>query len=302
MEAVPPALPSNVAPVPAATVPEMAQSVPTVADSRFQFHPAAMLPAEAQVFAGVVAPPALMTLPMAEPAALAAPVPAMTAVVPATASAVVPAAAITAISAAAMPMAVVATVAQEVGQTSVVAELADDAGAAKRGRSSGAKVPRWTSEEDERLKALVAEKGERAWKEVAAGLEHGRSATAVEQHYNILVGKRKKPGAKEDGEEEDAPDDADKVERARLQNEQQAKKQEDKEERAAAKRAEKEARTAEKEAKAAGKEAEKAAAKEKRDREAAERQAKKDMPKKPRTRCVRHLPRHCLQRVDGAHA
>jgi len=97
------------------------------------------------------------------------------------------------------------------------------------------------------------------------------------------VGKRKKPGAKEDGEEEDAPDDADKVERARLQNEQQAKKQEDKEERAAAKRAEKEARTAEKEAKAAGKEAEKAAAKEKRDREAAERQAKKDMPKKPRT-------------------
>jgi len=270
MEAVPPALATNVAHVPTAT------GVP----------PPTMLPSEAQVVPGMVAAtpvaaPAMMALPMAAPLTVPTAVTATQAVVPATASAVIPAAAITTSAAAVMPMAVVATVATEVGQT-IVPQLAGDAGAPKRGRPSGSKVPRWTPEEDEVLKQLVAEKGERAWKEVAACLEHSRSATAVEQHYNILVGKRKKPGSKEDGEDE-ALDDELKAERTRLLNERQAKKQGDKDERAAAKRAEKEAKVAEKEAKAAEKEAEKVAAKEKREREAAERQAKKDMPKKPRT-------------------
>ena len=68
-------------------------------------------------------------------------------------------------------------------------------GAAEPKKSrEGEKKPKWTPEEDERLKALVAELGEANWREIAARLNPGRSATAVEQHYNILIGKRKKPG------------------------------------------------------------------------------------------------------------
>ena len=49
-------------------------------------------------------------------------------------------------------------------------------------------APRWTPEEDERLKKLVEEKGGapmsgRAWREIAASLEHGRGAEAVRKHY-----------------------------------------------------------------------------------------------------------------------
>ena len=62
----------------------------------------------------------------------------------------------------------------------------------KRVRPPGLKVPRWTPEEEEKLKSLVAVHGTRNWKEIAAGLAAGRTATAVEQHYNILIGKRKK--------------------------------------------------------------------------------------------------------------
>ena len=71
---------------------------------------------------------------------------------------------------------------------------AEAAAKAHRGRPPGVKVPRWTPEEDEKLRQLVQQHGDRAWKQIATELEHGRSATAVEQHYNILIGKRKKPG------------------------------------------------------------------------------------------------------------
>ena len=72
---------------------------------------------------------------------------------------------------------------------------ADGAPDAKgRSRASGVKIPRWTPAEDEKLKELVALHGTRAgaWGVIAGQLEGGRSATAVEQHYQILIGKRRK--------------------------------------------------------------------------------------------------------------
>ena len=117
-------------------------------------------------------------------------------------------------------------------------DMEGEGSSSKRGRPAGAKVPRWTPEEDETLKGLVAELGEKNWKEVAGRLEHGRSATAVEQHYNIITGKRKKPGSKDpevEGEQGDEVDEAAKA--ARLA---------ESAERAAAKAAEREAKAAEK--------------------------------------------------------
>ena len=57
------------------------------------------------------------------------------------------------------------------------------------GRAPGTKVPRWSRAGDERLKELVKLHGDRA--PVGRKLEGGRSATAIEQHYNILIERRR---------------------------------------------------------------------------------------------------------------
>ena len=82
----------------------------------------------------------------------------------------------------------------------------------KRGRKSGTKVPRWTPEEESRLRALIEELGEKSWGAVAGRLETGRSPAGVEQHWQIMIGKRKRNGeavakraAGEAGAEEGAP-------------------------------------------------------------------------------------------------
>ena len=65
---------------------------------------------------------------------------------------------------------------------------------AKRGRV-GVKLPRWTSEEDENLRKLVLELGTKSWEQVVSRLGTSRSAGAVEQRYNTLVGNWKRPKA-----------------------------------------------------------------------------------------------------------
>ena len=74
---------------------------------------------------------------------------------------------------------------------------------AKRGRKRGTHVLRWTPEEEDRLRALVAEVGEKAWPIVAERLESNRSAAGVEQHWQIMSGKRKRNGERADKQPED---------------------------------------------------------------------------------------------------
>ena len=63
-------------------------------------------------------------------------------------------------------------------------------------RQVGTKVPRWSPDQDERLRELVGLHGDRgkSWEVIAGLLEGGRTPTAVEQHYHILIGKRRKSG------------------------------------------------------------------------------------------------------------
>lgn len=63
-------------------------------------------------------------------------------------------------------------------------------------RSRGEKVPRWTTDEEDRLRALVAQYGDRAWAKVAESLATGRTAAGVDQHWQIMNGKRKRNGKK----------------------------------------------------------------------------------------------------------
>ena len=63
-------------------------------------------------------------------------------------------------------------------------------------RSRGEKVPRWTTEEEERLRALVGQHGDRAWVKVAEALGTGRTPAGVDQHWQIMSGKRKRNGKK----------------------------------------------------------------------------------------------------------
>ncbi|KAL1529807.1 hypothetical protein AB1Y20_000739 [Prymnesium parvum] len=89
-------------------------------------------------------------------------------------------------------------------ETTVTAEAVAtvaDLGPSKKKRASGVPVPRWTPEEEERLKLAVHELGEKSWTLVAERLGNGRSATGIDQHWAIMMGKRKRP-SKKDGEEE----------------------------------------------------------------------------------------------------
>ena len=68
----------------------------------------------------------------------------------------------------------------------------------KRERRSGGKVSRWTQEEEDRLKALVLELGSSGqWQAIAERLETGRTAAGVDQHYQLMTGRRKRYSAAE---------------------------------------------------------------------------------------------------------
>ena len=69
-------------------------------------------------------------------------------------------------------------------QTAVVTAEVDDP-VKKRRRGQGTSVPRWTPDEETRLKELVVEIGERDWAKVAERLGSGRSAAGVDQHWCI---------------------------------------------------------------------------------------------------------------------
>ncbi len=59
---------------------------------------------------------------------------------------------------------------------------------------AGQMTLRWTPKEDELLLALVEQYGSRGhWSEIAAQLPVARTPGAVDQHWNILTGKRTKP-------------------------------------------------------------------------------------------------------------
>ena len=76
--------------------------------------------------------------------------------------------------------------------------VAADSGG-KRSDRAGKKVPRWNQEEDQRLLTLVEQlgtEGKSDWASIAQQLGTGRTPTAVDQHWNILTGKRPKPSGK----------------------------------------------------------------------------------------------------------
>ena len=91
-------------------------------------------------------------------------------------------------------------VAADVVAADVTGTAAVDGAVEKRGRKRGTTVPRWTPEEEARLRQAIEELGEKEWTAVAGRLETGRGAAGVEQHWQIMSGKRKRNGAKEDGE------------------------------------------------------------------------------------------------------
>lgn len=67
-------------------------------------------------------------------------------------------------------------------------------GVPKRKRTCGSSVPRWTLEEEERLVGLVEFLGLKSWALISKELGTNRSGSGVEQHWNIMTGKRKRNG------------------------------------------------------------------------------------------------------------
>lgn len=55
--------------------------------------------------------------------------------------------------------------------------------AKKKRRGQGTSVPRWTPEEEDTLRQVVAGIGERSWPQVAERLGSNRSAAGVDQHW-----------------------------------------------------------------------------------------------------------------------
>ena len=185
-----------------------------------------------------------------------------------------------------MPMMPVQMVAAE---ATVAQDMSEDM--KKRSRKSGSTVPRWSAEEEERLKAIISTIGDKDWTMISDQLGTGRSNSGVEQHWQIMTGKRKRDGKTLDQEEEmDAEDSGVKVEVRAAKAEAKAARAADRVEKSEAKlaeKAEKDAMKAEREAIAAEKKAEKAAKLESKKADQAEKdaqkEAKKDQPKKPRS-------------------
>ena len=90
---------------------------------------------------------------------------------------------------------------QEIPSAEVAVEPSDPAAPkAKRHRTPGGKTQRWSSEEDEKLKALVGVYGASGhWPTIAEKLETGRTTAGVEQHWQILTGRRKRNTASSKG-------------------------------------------------------------------------------------------------------
>ena len=78
-----------------------------------------------------------------------------------------------------------------VGDSSLVGAPGEEEPVKKRRRGQGTSVPRWTPDEEERLRQLVAECGERDWAKVAEKLQTNRSAAGVDQHWCALRALRK---------------------------------------------------------------------------------------------------------------
>ena len=66
--------------------------------------------------------------------------------------------------------------------------------ASKRRRRSGGSAQRWSPGEETTLRELVTELGVKRWAEIAERLSTGRTAAGVEQHWQIMSGKRKRNG------------------------------------------------------------------------------------------------------------
>ena len=89
----------------------------------------------------------------------------------------------------------------EVGSIPIVAavpvpmEDEEEADAEEDGGGRG-RIVRWTDDEEVRLRELVTEFGTRgqAWPVIAERLGTGRTHAAVEQHWQIMIGKRKRNG------------------------------------------------------------------------------------------------------------
>lgn len=71
-------------------------------------------------------------------------------------------------------------------------EDGESGGKVKRTRTRGGTTPRWSEAEEAQLLALRNELGERSWKEIAERLGTNRSASGVEQHWQIMAGKRRR--------------------------------------------------------------------------------------------------------------
>ena len=63
-------------------------------------------------------------------------------------------------------------------------------------RAKGVARARWNRDEEERLKKLVEEHGaKRSWQKISEALGSGRTASGVEQHWQVMTGQRQRNGA-----------------------------------------------------------------------------------------------------------
>ena len=63
-------------------------------------------------------------------------------------------------------------------------------------RAKGVARARWNRDEEERLKKLVGEHGaKRSWQKISEQLGSGRTASGVEQHWQVMTGQRQRNGA-----------------------------------------------------------------------------------------------------------
>ena len=76
-----------------------------------------------------------------------------------------------------------------------------DAPKPKRHRTPGGKTQRWNPDEEEKLRLLVNEYGASGhWPLISEKLETGRTTAGVEQHWQILTGRRKRNSSGSKGE------------------------------------------------------------------------------------------------------
>uniref|UniRef100_A0A7S4C257 Myb-like domain-containing protein n=1 Tax=Chrysotila carterae TaxID=13221 RepID=A0A7S4C257_CHRCT len=64
----------------------------------------------------------------------------------------------------------------------------------KQRRSSGIKVPRWSEEEEGKLREIVERLGTKDWQQIADALGTSRTPAGVDQHWQIMNGRRKRNG------------------------------------------------------------------------------------------------------------